>query len=104
MVLLDHLGNPLIGQHLSDGDSIQVGSSLSIVQYWVRVLSVLPLPAPDAMASKVRVPDREPVHASASRSEISMGNHCKQWKITYSTCKDLARGRMKAYDGSIELS
>jgi hypothetical protein len=31
-------------------------------------------------------------------------HHNKMWKIMYSTSKDLDRGRMKAYDGLLELA
>jgi hypothetical protein len=41
---------------------------------------------------------------SASGSGIAASGNVKKWRITYSTCKDLDRGRLKAYDGSLEFS
>jgi hypothetical protein len=35
MVLLDHLGNPLIGQRGDENLSIRVGSSISIMNFWI---------------------------------------------------------------------
>jgi hypothetical protein len=34
---------------------------------------------------------------------VTSVDRLRKWKITYSTIKDLDRGHMKAYDGSIEL-
>jgi hypothetical protein len=81
-------------------------------------MSIIPLVDPVSSPPKVRPSDHAPaVHVpilgSAQDPELHgpiLGSvdlnirHNKMWKITYSTSKDLDRGRIKAYDGSLELA
>ncbi|KAM0910334.1 hypothetical protein ACQ4PT_014228 [Festuca glaucescens] len=48
------------------------------------------------------VPVVQPVEVSSDGNPNPLKT--KTWKITYSTAKDLDRGRMKAYDGSLSLA
>jgi hypothetical protein len=43
-------------------------------------------------------------NAPAMRENAVVVGLSKFWKITYSTIKDLDRGRMKAYDGMLEVT
>jgi hypothetical protein len=80
LVLLDHSGDPIVGCQVLD-TSFQIGSSIHIQNYLVRIIKPL---------SAVLVP------AITTMVEDISRDRCKSWKITYSTCKDLDRGRMKS--------
>jgi hypothetical protein len=54
--------------------------------------------------SKVPDPISAELHSKKSSSTAAPTQPSKMWKITYSTHKDLDRGRMKAYDGSLSRS
>jgi hypothetical protein len=104
MVLLDHLGNPLIGQRGDANLAIRVGSSISIMNFWIRIMAVIPCVDEVAIsAPEVRNADPISVVKPASGSGIPASENVKKWRVTYSTCKDLDKGRLKAYDGSLEF-
>jgi hypothetical protein len=44
------------------------------------------------------------VNAPIAKENVANDSLSKFWKITYSTIKDLDRGRMKSYDGMLEVS
>jgi hypothetical protein len=85
MVLRDHLGKVVIGRYLKPEEKIQEGGMIFFPTHFAHVMRSL-LPANEV---------RESAHA------INSGNWI--WKVTYSTIKDLDRGRFKAYDGSLVL-
>jgi hypothetical protein len=88
LVLLDHKGDPVIGRRVLD-TVIASGSTLHIQDHFVRVFD------------PIEVPQVRPIAAP-----ISVGlddNRLRSWKITYSTYKDLDRGRMKSFDGILEV-
>jgi hypothetical protein len=85
MVLRDHLGKVVIGGYLRPDEKIQEGGTIIFPTHFARVMqSLLPI-------NEVRASD----HAVNSSNWI--------WKVSYSTIKDLDRGRFKAYDGSLVL-
>jgi hypothetical protein len=87
LVLLDHSGDPIVGCCVSD-PSFQNDSTIHIQDYLVRILKPL---------SDVMVP------VIPTSMDDAVNDRCKSQKITYSTCKDLDCGRMKSYDGFLEL-
>jgi hypothetical protein len=89
LVLLDRLGSPIEGRWLNQHEQIVDGSTISLSHHSVRVLRCNSTP------SEVRSPAR-----GAPLSDIV---RLDRWKITYSTVKDLDRGRMKSYDGFLEI-
>jgi hypothetical protein len=95
LVLLDHSGDPIVGCRVSD-TSFQIRSSIHIQNYLVRIMKPATVLVP-AISSTVEDPAFSTVVKDISR------DRCKSWKITYSTYKDLDRGRMKSYDGFLEL-
>jgi hypothetical protein len=100
-VLLDHKGDPIIGRWVLDSE-ISVGSSLHIQDHLIRVLSLEPSEvrsADQGNSVALSVTSPLPVVEDLSRAN----DRLKYWKITYSTFKDLDRGRMKSYDGFLEL-
>jgi hypothetical protein len=89
LVLLDHLGSQIEGRWLNQCERIVEGSTISLPHHSVRALRCNSTP------SEVRSPARD-----APLSDVA---HLDRWKITYSTVKDLDRGRMKSYDGFLEI-
>jgi hypothetical protein len=119
LVLSDHLGSPLIGQHFTE-NHIQVGSTIMISNYRIRILSdisVMKNPLGSNANSLVVFPSGSvsgPSEGSTSGSTLRSSkvlvastpnpSAClKYWKISYSTYKDLDRARMKTYDGYLEM-
>jgi hypothetical protein len=100
-VLLDHKGDPIIGHRVLDS-VISVGSSLHIQDHFIRVLS---LEATEVRAANLGTSNVPPVMSPIPVVEdlSRVNDRLKTWKITYSTFKDLDRGRMKSYDGFLEL-
>jgi hypothetical protein len=101
LVLLDHKGDPIIGRHVLDS-VISVGSSLHIQDHFIRVLS---LDATEVRPAELVISDAHPVMRPVPAVEDlpRANDRLKSWKITYSTFKDLDHGRMKSYDGFLEL-
>jgi hypothetical protein len=74
---------------LNQRENINEGSTISLPHHSVRVLRCNSTP------SEVDSPARD-----APLSDVARLDH---WKITYSTIKDLDTGRMKSYDGFLEI-
>jgi hypothetical protein len=91
LVIMDHRGSAVEGRFLKSDDSIVVGSVVNLSLHWVWILSISP-------------PEVRQFSDPAPGPSVPVFGPTKCWKITYSTNKDLDRGRMKAYDGSLELS
>jgi hypothetical protein len=85
MVLRTHLGSVVVGRYLQKDEQILVGKVISFPSHFARVLRV------DLLLSEV------------CPSENSTPNPNWIWRVSYSTFKDLDRGRMKSYDGSMHL-
>jgi hypothetical protein len=90
LVLMDHGGSAVEGRFLTSNDRITVGSVVDLTLHRARIL--------DCIISSEVCQSLTPVGNALALDGL------KRWKITYSTIKDLDRGRMKAYDGSLELS
>jgi hypothetical protein len=123
MILLDHHDNPFVGQRLESADAIRVGSTVSMMQYSIRIISIVPSNDQDSALASGSAPssctDSTLASGSApssctevclSASEPSLENTVRsdtprldRWKVTYSIVKDLTRGRMKSYDGTLEI-
>jgi hypothetical protein len=100
-VLLDHKGDPIIGRRVLDS-VISVGSSLHIQDHLIRVLSLEATEvhsADQGISVPPSITSPFPVVEDLSR----VNDRLMTWKIMYSTFKDLDRGRMKSYDGFLEL-
>jgi hypothetical protein len=84
-----------VGKYLQDGETVDIGSEIEFSAFHVKVIRCVLSPNEDLIASDQ---DLLAMMVSDPRS----ADRC--WKVTYSTHVDLARGRMKAYDGSLMLS
>jgi hypothetical protein len=119
LVLSDHLGSPLISQHFTE-NPIQVGSTIMISNYRIRVLSVISIlksSSGSALSSLEVTASGSGLgplvgHTSGSLpfpSKVldvqtpNFNTRLKCWKISYSTYRDLDRARMKSYDGTLEM-
>jgi hypothetical protein len=94
LVLLDHIGIPMVGRMLQFKEQIQSGSSFQIQNYLIKVLVVIPA---------IEVCESHPISTTPKSTSSPSRPRLQSWKITYSTHKDLHRGRMKAYDGTLEI-
>jgi hypothetical protein len=82
-------GKVIEGCYLKTEEVIDLDSALDFPTHRVHVMAMSCLPE---------------VRSTPSSTAIcSSGMDHKKWKITYSTLKDLDHGRMKAYDGTLEL-
>jgi hypothetical protein len=120
--LLDPSGTSVASRYSHEGEVIQKGSYLTFPHHVIKVGEKV-----DHLATKVcdvsqgsglssqkyaGVVDIASFEAK-SRANIVVNNmnprvvtaksRSRSWKITYSTVKDMDRGRMKAYDGTLEL-
>jgi hypothetical protein len=83
MALRNHLGKVLVGCYLGINKKIAMGSTILFSSHFTRVLcDILLLPEV-----------RQSVTVSSDPNWL--------WKVSYSTIKDLDRGCMKAYDGTM---
>ncbi|KAM0890502.1 hypothetical protein ACQ4PT_027029 [Festuca glaucescens] len=96
IALFSTKGKPIIGKFLADGDVVQIGSVVQFSSFHAKVTRCVLSPTEDHKY----VSDL----ASCKTKVLDSVNAHKLWKVTYSTSKDLDRGRMKAYDGSLCLS
>jgi hypothetical protein len=120
--LLDSSGTAVTSRYSHEGEVIQKGSYLTFPHHVIKVGEKM-----DPLATKVcdvsqgsdlssekyvGVEDIASFEAK-SRANLVVNNinprgvtarsRSRSWKITYSTVKDMDRGRMKAYDGTLEL-
>jgi hypothetical protein len=93
--LMTTKGTPIVGNFLRNGDVVDVGSILEFPVYSVKVVQCVLSPHVDHIAL-----DQELMQMSGSDlNPLDQG-----WHVTYSTHRDLWRGRMKSYDGSLFFS
>jgi hypothetical protein len=85
MVLQDHLDSVIVGCYRGSEEVINIGTKVIFATHFARIL------CSDLPPSEVRAPVCVPPDLNW------------QWKVSYSTFKDLDRGRMKSYDGSLHL-
>jgi hypothetical protein len=95
MGLMTTKGTPIVGKFLRKGDAIEVGSVLEFTVYTIKVIKCVLSPHVNRAAS---VPELMQMSGSDS-NPMDQG-----WHVTYSTHRDLWRGRMKSYDGSLFFS
>jgi hypothetical protein len=95
LVLMNSKGTPIVGKYLQDGDTVDIGSEIEFSAFHAKVIGCVLSPNEDLIAS-----DQDLLNMMVS--DPRSADQC--WKVTYSTHVDLARGRMKAYDGSLMLS
>jgi hypothetical protein len=88
-------GTSIVGKYLQAGDTVDIGSEIEFSAFHVKVIGCVLSPNEDLIAS-----DQDLLNMMVS--DPRSADRC--WKVTYSTHVDLARGRMKAYDGSLMLS
>jgi hypothetical protein len=96
IILIAASGAPLIGKFLTDNERIEIGSIVQFSSYQAKVVRCILSPG-----SEDKTSSDLPLVAAYDSREIP--HLVKTWKISYSTCRDLDRGRMKAYDGSLCL-
>ncbi|KAM0832307.1 hypothetical protein ACQ4PT_064990 [Festuca glaucescens] len=124
IMLLDDMGTPIIGKFMQqDIDEFKVGSVIEFSAFHALVdHCIFPTSddqndeidhgsyndpdAVDLLKGKSKSLDPTPVEFNPKDipSVADLTPPSKIWKITYSTHKDLDRGRMKAYDGTLSLS
>ena len=89
-------GAPVIGKFLAKDEVVDVGSAVEFSSFTATVTRcILSPPGASSQIKKL---------ISSSGGNASSMVISKSWKITYSTVRDLDRGRMKSYDGSLVLS
>jgi hypothetical protein len=88
-------GTSIVGKYLQVGETVDIGSEIEFLAFHVKVIRCVLSPNEDLIASDQDLLDM-------MVSDPRPADRC--WKVTYSTHVDLARGRMKAYDGSLMLS
>ncbi|KAM0866823.1 hypothetical protein ACQ4PT_042395 [Festuca glaucescens] len=93
--LMTTKGTPIVGKFLRKGDAVDVGSVMEFPVYSVKVIQCVLSPHVDHIAS-----DHELMQMSGS----DLNSLDQGWHVTYSTHRDLWRGRMKSYDGSLFFS
>ncbi|KAM0886498.1 hypothetical protein ACQ4PT_029612 [Festuca glaucescens] len=95
IVLVDVEGSPIIGKFMrKDDEVLEVGSVVEFSVFHALVdHCILSPPEPQSGMVKVQMND--------IAKTLDLASLVRSWKITYSTTKDLDRGRMKAYDGSL---
>jgi hypothetical protein len=123
ILLFDDKGIPITGRPIQkDVDEFKVGSVIEFSEFHAFIDHCIS-PSPDAHTavsdqepldladvdslkgkSKVLDPTSAEINSKVSSPVADLAPPSKIWKITYSTHKDLERGRMKAYDGSLSLS
>ncbi|KAM0827957.1 hypothetical protein ACQ4PT_067858 [Festuca glaucescens] len=124
IMLLDDNGIPIIGKFIQHeiyvfkvGSIIEFSAFHALVDHCIfppyddqsTAVSHGPYKDQDAVdllkgKSKVLDPSLAEINPKDNPSILDLIQPSKTWKITYSTRKDLDRGRMKAYDGSLSLS
>jgi hypothetical protein len=122
ITLFDDQGIPIIGKFMQpDIDEFKVRSVIEFSAFHAFIDHCI-YPTPDVIdateqdtpidssaldlkgKSKASDPISAEVNPKVSFSTADQNHLSKMWKITYSTHKDLDRGRMKAYDGSLSRS
>jgi hypothetical protein len=94
---VDAEGTPIIGKFMrKEDDALEVGYVVEFSVFHALVDHCI-LSPPEDNGSGVDL-------AIDKSSTLDLTNLVRLWKISYSTVKDLDRGRMKAYDGSLRLS
>jgi hypothetical protein len=83
LVLRDHAGDVIEGRYRGKEEMIVIGSKIIFDGHFARIMRS-DLSPPEVCGHVLSIPDLNWV-----------------WKISYSTFKDLDRGRMKAYDGTL---
>jgi hypothetical protein len=97
IVLVDAEGTPIIGKFLrKEEDVLEVGSVVEFSIFHAFVDHCILSPPEDNGSGD------ELIIEKSTAQDLS--DLVKLWKVSYSTVKDLDRGRMKAYDGSLSLS
>jgi hypothetical protein len=85
LVLRDHASDVIEGRYRGKEETIVIGSKIIFDGHFARIMRS-DLSPPEVCGLVLSIPDLNWV-----------------WKISYSTFKDLDRGRMKAYDGTLIL-
>jgi hypothetical protein len=85
-------GVPIIGKFLTDNEILKIGSVVEFSSYQAKVVRCTLSPCMDENSILSEVYDSSTVP-----------HLVKTWKISYSTIRDLDRGRMKSYDGTLCL-
>ncbi|KAM0868195.1 hypothetical protein ACQ4PT_041499 [Festuca glaucescens] len=93
--LMTTKGTPIVGKYLKRGDLVDVGSVVEFLGFTAKVIHCVLSPTNVCPAS-----DHELLKMSGS----DPNSRDRGWHVTYSTHRDLCRGRMKSYDGSLLLS
>ncbi|KAM0851424.1 hypothetical protein ACQ4PT_052440 [Festuca glaucescens] len=95
IVLVDVEGSRIIGKFMrKDDEVLEVGSVVEFSVFHALVdHCILSPPEPQSGMVKVQMND--------IAKTLDLASLVRSWKITYSTTKDLDRGHMKAYDGSL---
>jgi hypothetical protein len=93
--LMTTKGTPIVGKYLNKGDWVDVGSVVDFKGFKASVIHCVLSPSLGSPASVLDL-------LRMSGSDPNSGD--RGWHVTYSTHRDLWRGRMKAYDGSLQLS
>jgi hypothetical protein len=88
-------GTPIVSKYLNNGDLVDVGSVVEFSGFTAKVIHCVLSPTNGRPAS-----DHELLKMSGS----DPNSRDRGWHVTYSTHRDLWRGRMKSYDGSLLLS
>ncbi|KAM0902673.1 hypothetical protein ACQ4PT_019159 [Festuca glaucescens] len=118
ITLMDSSGAAVATRHSHEGEVIEAGSYVTFPRHVAKVGTLVPsvpkvcCTTQGFTSSSVRyagVVDLEAFEAKSranlvSNNPVSRGDLLgKKWRITYSTTKDIDRGRMKSYDGILEL-
>jgi hypothetical protein len=128
LALVDSFGVSVASRSLYEGEVIQKGSYITFPHHVIKIQDKTPLvkekvcdvsngftPSekyagvvdPVSFEAKSRanlVVNALAIHPMVKPSISELTPPSKTWKITYSTHKDIDRGRMKAYDGTLSLS
>jgi hypothetical protein len=97
IILVAASGTQIIGKFLTDNEIIEIGSIVQFSSYQAKVVKCIWSSGSEVTPSSDLGLEEEVYDSSAIPHLV------KTWKITYSTIRDLDRGRMKAYDGSLSL-
>ncbi|KAM0886010.1 hypothetical protein ACQ4PT_029953 [Festuca glaucescens] len=118
ITLMDSSGAAVATRHSHEGEVIEAGSYVTFPCHVIKVGALVPsVPkvcstTQGFISSSMRyagVIDLEAFEAKSranlvSNNPVSRGDLlAKKWRSTYSTTKDIDRGRMKSYDGILEL-
>jgi hypothetical protein len=128
LALVDSFGVSVASRSLYEGEVIQKGSYITFPHHVIKIqdkastvkakvcdvpngfttsekyAGVVDFESFEAKSRANLVVNAPAIHPMVKHSISELTPPSKIWKITYSTHKDLDRGRMKAYDGTLSLS